>query len=167
MAAERTNESSRLELKSEYSWFVSVAGAIAASALFFGSMCVARGEHVAALGGLALSALLVLSLAVWHASKRVVFEHDGKVLRGYHLHLGRKVHQFEHPLHEVRDLSVVHEGDHAASSVVAILDSGESKTLDTHFFHVHSHYDERFAALRSWFLQLRYAGAVPAELQAH
>lgn len=162
-----SNKAAQLVLKSEYSWFVSVAGAIAASALFFGSMCVARGAHFDALCGLAVASLLVVGLAAWHASKRIVFEHDGKVLRGYHLHFGRTTHHFEVALEDVRDLGVEHEGEHAAASVIAILASGERKELDTHFFHVHSHYDERFEALRSWFLNLRYAGAVPAELQAH
>lgn len=167
MVEDRTNESSRLELKSEYGWFVSLAGAIAASALFFGSMCVARGAHLSAICGLALAAVTVSFLAAWHASKRIVFERDGQLLRGYHVHFGRKSHHFEHRLDEMRDIGFVVEGEHAASSVVAILDSGESKKLDSHFFHVSTTYDDRLATLRNWFLQLRYAGAVPAELAGH
>ena len=163
--AKGTSESARLELKSEYSWFVSVAGAIAASALFFGSMCVARGAHFEALCGLAAAALTVLFLAAWFTSKRVVFEHDGNVLRGYHERFGRRSEQLE--LREVRDIGFVVEGDRAASSVVAILDLGEMQKIDSHFFHVHTTYDEQLKTLRNWFLARRYAGAVPAELGNH
>jgi hypothetical protein len=162
----RTHESTRLELSGEYSWFLSVAGAIAAAALCCGSICVARGAWVAALCALVVAALTVSGLAAWHTSKRVVFEHDGQVLRGYRVHFGRRTPEFEHRLSEMRDIGLVVEGEQATSSVVAILDSGESKKLDAQFFHVHTMYDEQLRTLRDWFLQLRYAGTRPADLES-
>lgn len=156
---------SRLELKSETNWFVSVVGAIAATSLFFGCMCIARGATTAAVCGVAAGALVTTLCALWFTAHRIVFEHDGDVIRGYHQRFGSRREHLVLPLREVRDIGFL-EGA-GSSSVVAILESGEMQKVDDHFFHAHSTFDDKLHTLRDWFLARRYAGARPADLGAH
>ncbi len=112
-----------------------------------------------------MSVIVFVGCVYFHLT-RVVFEIEGKVLRGYRRKLGFRTRLVEHPLDDVQDIGIRMRdtGDGTACNVVLIRREGGYVVLDSQLLLCFIDTDPDLQKLRAWFLERRYPESRPADL---